>query len=109
MYTSYDGATLAWACARKKAYPAEDVARLSIAAILRVSPDARLRAYLCAHCSAWHVGAAPAPLPSEEREREMRPARRSRREPDDEVGERFIKVRRRRAARRRGEAGSYGR
>jgi len=50
----------AWACARKKAYPSEEIAKLSVAAIVKSSPEAKVRAYACRRCGLWHVGATPA-------------------------------------------------
>ena len=56
---SEDADTL-WACARKKAYPSEDIAKLSVAAIVKSQPRAEVRAYACRRCGLWHVGATPA-------------------------------------------------
>jgi len=58
-HTDSEDADTFWACVRKKAYPSEDIAKLSVAAIVRSQPLAETRAYACRRCGLWHVGATP--------------------------------------------------
>jgi hypothetical protein len=104
---SYEGADLTRSCTRKKAYPTEGIARGAVATILRASPEAQVRPYACAHCGAWHVGASPQSLPSEAIVESFSAPDRA--DPRDADREGFIRARRRVAARRRGERGSYWR
>jgi hypothetical protein len=58
-HTDFDGADIVRACIRKRGYPTEKFARLALAGIRRVSPEADVRVYACRLCGFWHVGGAP--------------------------------------------------
>lgn len=61
--TDYDDADIVRSCTRKKGYPSEEIARLSISSIREVNPSAELRAYGCRHCGRWHIGRNPSSRP----------------------------------------------
>jgi hypothetical protein len=106
VHTSYEDADIVRSCTSHKAYPSEVIARAAVLAIVRQSPDADLRAYACTHCGSWHVGSAPRRLPSDV---EVERFSSIPRESDATSREDFIRARRHRAARQRGEMGSYRR
>jgi hypothetical protein len=58
-HTDFDGADIVRACIRKRGYATEKFARLALAGIRRVSPDADVRVYACRQCGLWHVGGSP--------------------------------------------------
>lgn len=59
IFTDTDEADVTRACTRKKGYPTEAVAQLSIGSIHHMNPTAEVRAYGCRHCGLWHVGGTP--------------------------------------------------
>ena len=58
-HTDTESSDTHWACARKKAYPTEEIARLGVSSIVKINPRAEVRPYACRRCGLWHVGATP--------------------------------------------------
>jgi hypothetical protein len=97
--TDYDNADVIRSCARKKAYPTEAIARLSVSSIVSGDPTACVRPYQCRHCGLWHVGRSPVGRKTWYADEDAEP-RRGRTRPYDGKSK---KSTRRESMRRRGE------
>lgn len=57
--TDYAGADPRWSCARKKAYPTQELAAKVARKVCTENPGVNVVAYGCTHCGSYHIGRAP--------------------------------------------------